>query len=227
MAYNPGGSKRGSGDPRFGGGGHGGGGRSFGGGRDRGRDNRGPKQMHEATCAECGRTCEVPFRPTGEKPVFCRDCFNAKEGDSRGSRRDDRRDNRRDDRRDYSDRREMHQVVCTDCGTTCEVPFKPSSDKPIYCDSCFSKHKEEGFKKDRKNDIPKPPSKLEEKVEIMNIKLDRILKALNLAIPVKESKEIKIPEEIIEPVKTSEIKSISVVKKAKKTKAGKKVSKKK
>lgn len=41
-------------------------------------NDRGDAQMHKATCSDCGRTCEVPFRPTGEKPVFCRDCFAGK-----------------------------------------------------------------------------------------------------------------------------------------------------
>lgn len=47
-----------------------------------------PAQMHKATCAECGKTCEVPFRPTGDKPVYCNDCFNKKRdpSDSRVSR---------------------------------------------------------------------------------------------------------------------------------------------
>ncbi len=57
----------GGGRPSFGGGSRGG----FGGGRD----SRGPVQMHEAICDQCGKTCEVPFRPTGEKPVYCNDCF--------------------------------------------------------------------------------------------------------------------------------------------------------
>ncbi len=35
--------------------------------------------MFKATCANCGKSCEVPFRPTGDKPVYCRDCF-AKRG---------------------------------------------------------------------------------------------------------------------------------------------------
>ncbi len=39
-----------------------------------------PAMMHKATCAECSKTCEVPFRPNGEKPVFCNDCFSAKRG---------------------------------------------------------------------------------------------------------------------------------------------------
>ncbi|MDB5255010.1 MAG: hypothetical protein JWL92_386 [Candidatus Nomurabacteria bacterium] len=39
-----------------------------------------PAMMHKATCAECSKICEVPFRPNGEKPVFCNDCFSAKRG---------------------------------------------------------------------------------------------------------------------------------------------------
>jgi CxxC-x17-CxxC domain-containing protein len=36
--------------------------------------------MHQATCATCGKSCEVPFRPTGERPVYCRDCFSGTAG---------------------------------------------------------------------------------------------------------------------------------------------------
>jgi CxxC-x17-CxxC domain-containing protein len=39
-----------------------------------------PAMMHKTTCAECSKTCEVPFRPNGEKPVFCNDCFSSKRG---------------------------------------------------------------------------------------------------------------------------------------------------
>lgn len=74
-----------SGGPKFGG-------KSFGGGFKGGRggfkprfDSRGgdrPVQMHQATCAECRKACEVPFRPTGERAVYCRDCFASKGGGS-------------------------------------------------------------------------------------------------------------------------------------------------
>jgi len=33
------------------------------------------RQMHSATCSKCGRDCQVPFRPTEDKPVYCSDCF--------------------------------------------------------------------------------------------------------------------------------------------------------
>jgi CxxC-x17-CxxC domain-containing protein len=35
----------------------------------------GPREMHKAVCADCGAECEVPFKPSGERPVYCRDCW--------------------------------------------------------------------------------------------------------------------------------------------------------
>ena len=35
----------------------------------------GPREMHKATCADCGKECEVPFQPTEGRPVYCRDCY--------------------------------------------------------------------------------------------------------------------------------------------------------
>ncbi len=52
--------------------GQGGGGRSFSGGGT--RSNR---EMHSATCAQCGKEALVPFVPSGGRPVYCRDCFAA------------------------------------------------------------------------------------------------------------------------------------------------------
>jgi len=40
--------------------------------------------MHQAVCNDCGNDCEVPFRPTGERPIFCSDCFKNKDDSSRG-----------------------------------------------------------------------------------------------------------------------------------------------
>ena len=36
----------------------------------------GPREMHKAVCAECKSDCEVPFKPSEGKPVYCRDCFS-------------------------------------------------------------------------------------------------------------------------------------------------------
>jgi len=45
-----------------------------GGGFNRGF-NQGPREMHKAICAECKKECDVPFKPTEGRPVYCRDCF--------------------------------------------------------------------------------------------------------------------------------------------------------
>ncbi len=46
--------------------------------RDFGTRDFGPKEMHKATCSECGNECEVPFKPTEGRAVFCRDCYRKK-----------------------------------------------------------------------------------------------------------------------------------------------------
>lgn len=35
----------------------------------------GPREMHKATCSDCGKECEVPFKPVEGKPVYCRECY--------------------------------------------------------------------------------------------------------------------------------------------------------
>ncbi len=71
------------GRPKFGGG-RSGGSERFGGndrGGDRGgRDDRGSRsggspELFSAVCTACKKQCEVPFRPSADKPVYCRDCF--------------------------------------------------------------------------------------------------------------------------------------------------------
>lgn len=72
---------------RGGGGGGFGGNRSGGfGGRDSGKPSFQKKSwgdrpdMHKATCSACNKSCEVPFRPSGDKPVYCSDCFGKQGG---------------------------------------------------------------------------------------------------------------------------------------------------
>ncbi len=56
------------------GGGYGGGNGGYSSGGSGGY-GRAPREMHSATCANCGREALVPFRPSGVKPVYCSDCF--------------------------------------------------------------------------------------------------------------------------------------------------------
>ena len=39
---------------------------------------RGSREMYDATCAECGNTCQVPFQPRDDRPVYCSECFSAR-----------------------------------------------------------------------------------------------------------------------------------------------------
>jgi len=39
------------------------------------RRDFGPREMHKAVCSECKKECEVPFKPTDGKPVYCKDCY--------------------------------------------------------------------------------------------------------------------------------------------------------
>jgi CxxC-x17-CxxC domain-containing protein len=58
----------------------GGGGGGYGGGGGGGYRDRGPREMFAATCSNCGREAQVPFRPTSGKPVYCSDCFRSMRG---------------------------------------------------------------------------------------------------------------------------------------------------
>ena len=68
-SYGAGGGYSAGGTGGYGGGGGGGGYR-----------DRGPREMFTATCSNCGREAQVPFRPTSGKPVYCSDCFRSIRG---------------------------------------------------------------------------------------------------------------------------------------------------
>lgn len=130
--------------------------------------NRGRPMMHQARCSKCGRDCEVPFRPTGSRPVFCNECFD-KQGDRN------------------TGKKRMFEAVCGKCGNKCEVPFQPNPDKPVYCNACFGKGDRGGNKS---------PDQFKQQFEILNAKLDRILKALapavsSEAVPVEKKSKKK------------------------------------
>ncbi len=99
------------------------------------------KEMFKAVCGECNKPCEVPFKPTGDKPVLCSDCF-AQKKDRFHSRTGAGRSARSRDRH-------MHEAICDKCGKKCQVPFKPTGEKPIFCSDCFST---EDRRSDRRGD---------------------------------------------------------------------------
>jgi CxxC-x17-CxxC domain-containing protein len=60
-------------------------------GGNRRDDRHGERFMHKAICADCKRDCQVPFRPSGNRPVYCKECFTRrKNSDSFKTNIDDR-----------------------------------------------------------------------------------------------------------------------------------------
>lgn len=47
-------------------------------GADRGPARTQNRPSYGAVCAECGVETTVPFRPRGDRPVYCRVCYTAK-----------------------------------------------------------------------------------------------------------------------------------------------------
>jgi len=70
---------RGARKSQQGGGGYGGGG---GGGGGYGDSYGAAREMHPAVCAQCGKDTTVPFKPRGDKPVYCSDCFSGMKSNS-------------------------------------------------------------------------------------------------------------------------------------------------
>ncbi len=181
--------------------------------RSGGRNSDRNFSMHKAICAGCGESCEVPFRPTGNKPVYCSECFENMGGNrNRSSRRPDRGNERRG-----SDDRKMFSAVCDACGKSCKVPFRPSGNKPIYCDDCFEDNKTSGSKRSAGNE------EITEQLDALNTKLDRLIEILTPEVTKKSASK----KEEVKTIKTpKESKPKKTVKKTKKT-VTKKQSKKK
>ncbi|MFA5431818.1 MAG: CxxC-x17-CxxC domain-containing protein [Candidatus Paceibacterota bacterium] len=178
-----------------------GGNRGFG-NRDRGDRER--PEMYEAICSDCGKRCEVPFKPTGEKPVYCSSCFTNHGGASRSDSRSDRGDR---ERPRHSDR-PMFDAVCNTCGKRFELPFRPTGEKPVYCSECFEK---EGGNSSVVRSTNVPVNQYKEQFEMLNSKLDKILKVLTQTIPAKEEKKEIVIEK--KPVVAEVKKEVIVAKK--------------
>lgn len=98
----------------------------------------------------------------------------------------------------------MHKAICSDCGRECEIPFKPTQGKPVFCSKCFEQ-KDGGGRENRGNrrgqrdrrdrrdgsGAFKNDSNIEKKIDILNRKLDKVLKALE----VKDEEVVEVEEE--------------------------------
>lgn len=157
------------------------------------------KQMFQAICDKCGQPCEVPFKPTSGKPVLCSTCFGHQRSKDQGRSGD--RNKRSFDRQGRSGDRQMHQATCDKCGQPCEVPFKPTAGKPIYCNNCFSK--KSGSKDSRRGGGGGGNEQLSQQLKSLSNKLDKILNLLESGRTTKETAAKTAPKKPIVPKKTA------------------------
>ncbi|MFC1595276.1 CxxC-x17-CxxC domain-containing protein [Patescibacteria group bacterium] len=184
------------------------------------RDFGGRSQMHDAICSNCNKKCQVPFRPTGEKPVFCSDCFDKERGST-----NERNFGRNDRGKSRSEERRMYQAVCSQCGNKCEIPFLPTGSKAVYCKNCFEggastadrRHNESrhDHKKPRRFADSKNTESYKEQFEMLNAKLDKLV---TLLTPTT-SKQVPARKKAIAPKsKKTRIKSVKKATASKKAK---------
>ncbi len=122
--------------------------------------------------------------------------------------------------RNFSDR-EMHRTTCSKCGNDCEVPFRPTGERPVYCSKCFENNRSSDsrrfderntrgrFNNYSENRNDKGSSNIEgqfkKQFETLNWKLDKILKILNPAVApqVIQTEKIEKKGEVVKPKKST------------------------
>ena len=138
-----------------------------------------------------------------------------------------------------NDDREMFSATCSGCGKSCQVPFMPSSGKPVFCDECFSKERNNAPMRNNSsapsyNDrAPRAvaPSvntdALVRQMDAISKKLDTLID-LMAAKPVSEKKSVAPIEEVVtKKIAATDTGLKAAVKKAVKTAASAKVTAKK
>jgi CxxC-x17-CxxC domain-containing protein len=85
---------------------------------------------------------------------------------------------------------EMHSVICSKCGVKCEVPFKPTNTKPVYCRDCFRKNdgsestgrfgSRNGSESRDRFEPRERSSQSSDELSQINMKLDKIMRALKI-----------------------------------------------
>jgi CxxC-x17-CxxC domain-containing protein len=87
------------------------------------------------------------------------------------------------------DKPEMHKAVCDECHQDCEVPFKPSGNKPIYCSRCFEKVDTKKFSSKGEKSSSVDMSPVTEQLSSINAKLETLIEMLSEKKVVKKAKK--------------------------------------
>jgi len=137
------------------------------------------------------------------------------------------RDNRSRGGRDFGRRRfdggrgedrQMFKATCSNCGKECEVPFKPTGSKPVYCRDCFRTMRGSDSRKPNFDNSNRGSSypQYKEQFEALNIKLDKILKLLNPEKPMEAPRVVAVSQVKEESKSVENIKPLRKKTKAKK-----------
>lgn len=97
-------------------------------------------------------------------------------------------------------RREMFSTVCSNCGKECQVPFRPTNGKPVYCSECFEKMNggRSDSRRPERSDFRSPAPSFDQnkaQLDAVNAKLDKILSILAPA-PVTKSDSGDVKKEV-------------------------------
>jgi len=65
-------------------------------GRDRRGDGHRERTYTQVICADCNKECEIPFKPRGDSPVYCRECFPRHRKNNQFNANQDRAPKKRD-----------------------------------------------------------------------------------------------------------------------------------
>jgi CxxC-x17-CxxC domain-containing protein len=128
-------------------------------------------------------------------------------------------------RRDFGARsgdRPMFKTTCNNCGKECEVPFRPTTGKPVYCSDCFEKMggRRSDSRRPERSDFRAPAPSFDQnkaQFDALNAKIDRILGLLE---PKVGETGVSVP--VVEELMAEEVKTPKTKKEAKKSTSPKK-----
>jgi len=104
---------------------------------------RGSMRLNLGRFGSFERVEDAPFEEVNLDNNLSSRQFEQRRGYGRSFGGRNRRDHRLSGRSSFrSGMREMHKAVCADCGMECEVPFKPTPGRPVYCRECYAKHRQ-------------------------------------------------------------------------------------
>jgi CxxC-x17-CxxC domain-containing protein len=111
----------------------------------------------------------------------------------------------------------MYDAVCSECGNSCQIPFRPSNGRDVFCSRCFEKQDGSQTERPERRSFDRPnanrtenresghgPAHFKAQFEALNTKLDKILGLLEKSpakvVPLESEIDEKEIEKIVEEI---------------------------